>query len=151
MNNKSCVENNHQYGLWNIDKEQKMGWRICSKCKFRRELPITDEIQLEILKQEEAFKIFKAFLMVDNQDKNIVNYLNLILEDYINYLDRKNLRILFNRMSELEKLDIINIQDILYNNELKTYFEVENVKAPNETFMIIDGQNDLNVDFIEEN
>ena len=106
MNNKSCVENNHQYGLWNIDKEQKMGWRICSKCKFRRELPITEEIQIEVQKQEEAVKIFKAFQMIDNQDENMVNYLNLIIEDYINYLDRKSLRILIAKMHELEQLDI---------------------------------------------
>ena len=152
MNNKSCVENNHQYSLWNIDQGQNIAWRVCSKCKFRRELPITEEIQIEVQKQEEAVKIFKAFQMIDNQDENMVNYLNLIIEDYINYLDRKSLRILIAKMHELEQLDIINIQDILYNNELKTYFEIEsNETNHNSLFNINEEQNDFAIDFTIEN
>lgn len=125
MNNKSCIDNGHQYGLWHIEKEQNIAWRNCNKCKFRRELPATDEIYGEIKKQEEALKIFRAFQMVDNNDENIINYLNLIIEDYMHYLDRKNLITLTSRIKELEQLDIINLQDAFYTTNLNNFLQLD--------------------------
>ena len=140
MNNKCCVDNNHQYGLWHIDKKQMVAWRKCNKCKFIRELPTTSEIYEEINKQDEAAKLFRAFQMVDNNDKNIVNYLNLILEDYMNYLDRKNLVALTSRIKELEQLDIINLQDAFYTTKLDGFFQIDDIETGN-SFIQIDELN----------
>lgn len=124
MNNKSCIDR-HQYGLWNIDNEKNIAYRICDKCKFRRELPITEEITHEINKQIEASKIFKAFMLVNDNDENIINYLELILEDYVNYLSKTDYKALSKRIKKLEELDILDARNILYLSQLDTYFVLE--------------------------
>ena len=84
--------------------------------------------------------MFRAFQMVDNNDKNIVNYLNLILEDYMNYLDRKNLVALTSRIKELEQLDIINLQDAFYTTKLDGFFQIDDIETGN-SFIQIDELN----------
>ena len=49
MNNKSCTDS-HQYGLWCIDNEKNIAFRVCEKCNCTRTLPISVEIILEIIK-----------------------------------------------------------------------------------------------------
>lgn len=127
MDNNSCVNHEHQYGLWNIDREKKIVWRTCEKCQFTRELPITSEVTMQIKKQEEAARIFKAFQLVKDEDINIINYLEIILEDYINYLNKEDFKTLIKRIKYLEKLDIIDAQNILYLNQLDTYFTLDNL------------------------
>lgn len=124
MNNKSCIDK-HQYDLWNIDNEKKIAYRVCDKCKFRRELPITEEITYELTKQIEASKIFKAFMLVNDNDENIINYIELILEDYVNFLSKADYKSLVKRIKKLEELDILDARNILYLNQLDTYFILE--------------------------
>lgn len=143
MNNKSCIDNGHQYGLWHIEKEQNIAWRSCNKCRFRRELPATDEIYGEIKKQDEALKIFRAFQIVDNNDENIINYLNLIIEDYMHYLDRKSLIALTSRIKELEQLDIINLQDAFYNINLDGFWCLNGDNKENYNYIEIDDNNTI--------
>ena len=114
MDNKSCVDNKHQYGLWDIDKEIDCAFRVCDKCSFKRVLPITKEVKEEIERQDEALKIFKAFQLVSNEDENIVNYLDLILDDYVNYLSKENFKKLRKRVKVLEDLDIIDAKNVIY-------------------------------------
>ena len=145
MNNKSCTNDKHKYGLWNIDNEKKCAWRICDKCQFRRELPITLEVKNEIKKQEEACKLFKAFQLVDNNDKNILNYLDLILDDYANYLSKNDFSKSVKRVKELEQLDIIDTQNVLYQNKLETYFEINDIIDNDGEYSEISPLEDLNI------
>lgn len=145
VNNMSCIDNGHQYGLWSIDNENKTAWRRCRKCKFKRELPITEEICNEVKKQDEALNLFKAFQLVDNNDENLLNYLNLILEDYLNYLDRKSLILLTSRIKELEQLNIINIQDIFYIGNLDSYFELNDTDSESDSYFESIQNDELNI------
>lgn len=145
MNNKSCTDN-HQYGLWNIDNEKNTVYRICDKCNFKRELPITEEITLEIKKQEEAAKILKAFNLVDDYDENIINYVELIMEEYINYFCKKDFKTFAKRVKKLDDLDILDAKTILHLNKLDTYFVVDNVDT-NNTIINIE---DINITSYEE-
>lgn len=126
MNNRSCTNNKHQYGLWNIDKKKNIVYRSCGKCGNVLKLPITEEVVMEIVKQEEASKIFKAFQLVSDSDENLINYLELILEDYINYLGQDDYASLIKRIRKLEKDDIIDAKSIVYQHQLGTYFEINN-------------------------
>ena len=152
MNNKSCIDNKHQYGLWNIDKETNLVYRTCTKCKFKRELPITDEVIVEINKQDEAVKIFKAFQLVDDYDENIINYLELILDDYINYLSKTDFNLLVKRIKKLDDLDILDAKTILYLNRLETYFVINDIESFQEDFNNFSFQEEqnINIDYYEQ-
>ena len=139
MDNKSCT-NKHQYGLWNIDKNKSIVYRVCDKCGYKLNLPITEEIVMEITKQEEASKIFKAFQSVDNNDDNIINYLELILEDYVNYLSKDDYKNLIRRIKKLEELDIIDAKNILYLQKLDTYFVIDNEDDNNIGIEIVENE-----------
>lgn len=145
MNNKSCQENKHHYGLWYINNENNKTYRICDKCQFMRELPITEEIITEIKKQEEAAKIFNAFQLVDDNDENIINYLELILEDYINYLNKNDFSKLIKRIKKLEKLDIIDAKHILCHNQLDTYFVIDDLNTISDNSIELLEQEELNI------
>ena len=88
---------------------------------------------MEIVKQNEAKRIFEAFQLVPNTDENLINYLELILEDYINYLDSTDYNSLVKRIKILEK------ENILYLNKMNIYFEMDNAeKNVNNIIGIID-------------
>ena len=124
MNNKSCLDNNHKYDLWSIDEVNNYAYRICNKCKFKRTLPITDEIKKEVEMQNLASKLLKAFLMVSDEDANLLNYIDLIIDDYVNYLSKEDFRLLVKRVKELEEKDIIDAKNVIFLNKLETYFVV---------------------------
>lgn len=152
MNNKSCQENKHRYGLWDIDNNKNIAYRVCDRCKFIRELPITEEITTEIVKQKEASKIFNAFQLISDNDTNIINYLELILEDYINYLNKNDFSLLIKRIKKLEKLDIIDAKHILYLNQLDTYFVIDDLNTtPNNSIELIEQEElNINIDSYEQ-
>lgn len=129
MNNKSCTDNMHKFGLWDINFSKNIAWRCCDKCGIRHEFPITDEIADEVNKQEEAAKIFRAFQLVNDDDSNILNYLELILEDYLGYLSKQNVILLFKRIKKLEKKNIIDAKNMLYLYQLETYLVIDNLDS----------------------
>ena len=152
MNNKSCIDTKHQYGLWNIDKESNLVWRTCNKCGFKRELPITDEIIDEINKQEEASKIFRAFQLVDDNDNNLINYIELILDDYVNYLGKSDFNLFVKRIKKLDDLDILDAKTILFLNRLETYFVVDDIESINEDINNLGyyDEHNINIDYYEQ-
>ena len=145
MNNKSCTDS-HQYGLWCIDNEKNIAFRVCEKCNFTRTLPVSEEIILEIKKQEEAKKIITAFSLVDDYDENVINYVNLIMEDYVSYLSKEDFKIFSKRIKKLDDLDILDAKTILYLNKLDTYFVLDNI---NNNMLNIESNN-LNIESYEE-
>lgn len=112
----SCADNEHKYGLWWIDAETAC--RSCKSCGFQEKLP-ADEVHFqEVKKQNEAYLFVKAFDNVDIQDKNIIGYLNVILADYVNYLNDEGLVLLINKMDGLESSNEIDIQNSIYIKKL---------------------------------
>lgn len=150
MNNKSCKDNNHKYDLWCIDEDLNQAYRVCNKCKFKRILPITNEILDEINKQEEASKLLKAFLMVSDDDTNLLNYIDLIIDDYVNYLSKEDFKSLVKRVKELEEKDIIDAKNIIYLNQLETYFVVNSIEEENPFNLIINEDININTTSYEE-
>lgn len=150
MNNKSCKDNNHKYDLWCIDEDLNQAYRVCNICKFKRILPITNEILDEINKQEEASKLLKAFLMVSDDDTNLLNYIDLIIDDYVNYLSKEDFKSLVKRVKELEEKNIIDAKNIIYLNQLETYFVVNSIEEENPFNLIINEDININTTSYEE-
>lgn len=126
MNNKSCTNGKHKYGLWNIDKNKSFVYRTCDNCSYKLSLPITEEVIIEITKQEEASKIFRAFQLVSDTDENLINYIELILEDYINYLNKEDYFKFVKRIKMLDDKNILDSKSILFLHKLDIYLDVDN-------------------------
>ena len=126
MNNKSCTNGKHKYGLWNIDKNKSFVYRTCDNCSYKLSLPITEEVIIEITKQEEASMIFRAFQLVSDNDENLINYIELILEDYINYLNKEDYFKFVKRIKMLDDKNILDSKSILFLHKLDIYLEVDN-------------------------
>lgn len=143
MNIVNCNEKNeqHHYGLWATNEDKTKCYRTCEKCGFQRILAPTDEILHEIKMQEEAFLFFKAFQQIDKNDEYAIGYLNIILDDYINYLGKKNLTILINKMKEIEQSDNISMQNSIFLNYLQSYISLNNMEAFEDTLAQLQNYN----------
>ena len=150
MNNKSCLDNNHKYDLWSIDEVNNYAYRVCNKCKFKRTLPITDEIKKEVEMQNLASKLLKAFLMVSDDDANLLNYIDLIIDDYVNYLSKEDFRSLVKRVKELEENDIIDAKNVIFLNKLETYFVVNSNEEDDDNLFNLIINEDINITSYEE-
>jgi len=97
-------------------------------------------------------KIFKAFQLVDDYDENIINYLELILDDYINYLSKTDFNLLVKRIKKLDDLDILDAKTILYLNRLETYFVINDIESFQEDFNNFSFQEEqnINIDYYEQ-
>lgn len=124
-----CVDNQHQYGLWSIDKQTNVAFRSCENCGFHEEFKATEEYHQEVKKQKEAELFFKAFQMVENHDEHIIGYLNLILDDYVNYLEKDSLNLLITKMEALSTSDKLDVQNALFVNQLQKFLRLNNVEA----------------------
>lgn len=110
----SCVDNKHKYSLWEINESDGLACRTCKNCGNEEKFLADDFHFQEIKKQKEADLFFKAFNKADNHDENIIGYLNVILDDYINYLEDTKLNILINKMEELENSSVIDVQNSMF-------------------------------------
>ena len=113
-------ETTHQYGLWYVN-DDNMACRKCLElgCDFEEVLPLSPEIQEEIHKQKEASIFLNAFQTVHDDDQNLMGYLNLILGDYVNYLDHEELNGLMKRMKDIETSECVDMQNAWYVNTLR--------------------------------
>lgn len=128
-NSVSCVDNQHQYGLWNIDDKNNIAWRACEKCGYQENFIATDEYHQEVKKQKEAAVFLEAFQMVENTDEHMIGYLNVILDDYVSYLGKDSLNSLITKMESLGKADVLDMQNTAYVNYLHQYLRVNNIEA----------------------
>jgi len=118
--------NKYPQGIWHINENNE---NEASKTFNGKTItvPLTTEILEEMKRQIEADKIFKAFQQVSNENEHIIGYLNLILDDYINFLDQNNLMLLINKMKQIEVTDYIDSQNSFYVNQLRTSLEIQNI------------------------
>lgn len=74
-------------------------------------VPVTDEINWALKKQKEATVFLMAFNLVNNDDPNLIGYLNFILDDYINFLSSEEMNFLTTRMKEITSSNQIDINN----------------------------------------
>lgn len=125
----SCVDNKHQYGLWNIDDQNNVAFRSCDNCGYREEFKATEEYHQEIKKQKEAALFLQAFQVVENQDEHVIGYLNVILDDYVNYLGRDSLNLLIAKMESLGTSDKLDVQNAVFVIQLQQFLRLNNMEA----------------------
>lgn len=86
-------------------------------------VPATTEILKTIKKQMEANEIAKKiFEKVSVDNENIIAYLYLLLDQYINFLESNNLDYLINMMMRLEESNHIDANNISFINRLRTTY-----------------------------
>ena len=109
-------------GIWCIDKDaQNIALKFSGNKTIR--VPATKEILETIKKQIEANKIFTSFKQLNPEDENIIGYLNLILDDYVNYLDYNNLNDLASIMKQIKQSNKIDLQNATFIEMLRINLE----------------------------
>lgn len=96
-------------------------------------VPATTEILKTIKKQMEANEIAKKiFEKVGIDNENIVAYLYLILDQYINFLESNNLDYLINMMKKLEESTHIDNNNAAFITKLRTSYESKDNESFND-------------------
>ena len=96
-------------------------------------VPATTEILKTIKKQMEANEMAKnIFKKVGIDNENIVAYLYLILDQYINFLESDNLDYLINMMKKLEESAHIDTINVSFINKLRTSYESKDNESFND-------------------
>lgn len=114
-------------GIWYIDKDEaNMAFKFSNGNLIK--VPSSKEILEEIKRQLEAKQVFKKFQELDVQDDKYIGYLNVILRDYVNFLDQNDLNILINKMRQLKELNTVDTQNIFYINQLENYLSLNDVE-----------------------
>lgn len=107
MNRCITDDNNRKYGLWEL-KNETTAIRKCKCCNIPFERPITKGILTQIKKQYEALPLLDSFLNLSLNDPNLVGYLNVILEDVINYIDDNRKQLFNNKLHEINQTQLIS-------------------------------------------
>ena len=120
MNNTLCKPGTHSYGLWKI--KDNIGIRTCYKCSHKEELPLTDSIKKQIEKQKQAKIYLKGFTKLPPNDEKIIGSINVMLDDYIHYLDKEQLAELNTKINYYKKTDLIDIENASLLTKLETEY-----------------------------
>lgn len=115
MEKNNCIINGHQYGLWQIENENEVS-RTCLTCEQKQTYPMSSDTLKEIKKQQEANKLLTSFLNIPNYDNNLIGYLNIILDDVLNYINTEKKSLLVTKLAELTANSTLS-------EENKTLFE----------------------------
>lgn len=85
---KQCVTdaNERKYGLWYLRNENTAS-RKCKCCGIDFYYPINKWVLIQIKKQQQALKLLESFLNLSFDDPNFIDYLNVILEDVVDYIE----------------------------------------------------------------
>lgn len=144
-NVKKCItpDESRKYGLWEI-KDENTAFRRCKCCDIVFERGITKNILNQIKKQYEATVLLESFLSIYPSDVNLIGYLNVILEDAVDYIDDNNKLLLDQKLHELNsttfvseenKIMIENFRKAISNDDndlffdTMEYFKVHNVDS----------------------
>lgn len=120
-NNATMSEN-----LWYIiyDENTKITMAQKTSKGVTITVPATTEILKIIKKQMEAnINVKKIFEKVSTDNENVIAYLYLLLDQYINFLEADNLDYLINMMKELEESAHIDANNVSFINKLRTSFQ----------------------------
>lgn len=106
---RECVtdSNERKYGLWEL-KDEKMASRKCKCCGVEFERPITKEILNQIKKQYEAIALVESFLILDIEDPNLIGYLNVILEDAVDFIEDDKKVLLDRKLVDIYNSSIVS-------------------------------------------
>lgn len=107
MNKCITDDNNRKYGLWEL-KNETTAIRKCKCCNVPFERPITKGILIQIKKQYEATPLLENFLNLSINNPNLIGYLNVILEDVVDYIDDTKKQLLNNKLHELNQTTLVS-------------------------------------------
>ena len=88
--------------------------------------------------------------MISDEDANLLNYIDLIIDDYVNYLSKEDFRLLVKRVKELEEKDIIDAKNVIFLNKLETYFVVNPNEEDDDNLFNLIINEDINITSYEE-
>ena len=115
----------HKYGLWNNNS------RVCVKCGYIEELPLSESIKAENKKQEEAKKTLDSFLNLDDNSLDAIKGIQIILEKYINYLSPDSLAKYQEKVKQVGIANNLNELDIsciyVYTEKLKKQEDITEI------------------------
>lgn len=122
MNENSTKSENIWYLIYDENTKTTMAQKTSNGITIT--VPATTEILKTIKKQMEANEISKKiFEKVGIDNENIIAYLYLILDQYINFLESDNLDYLINMMKKLEESTEIDSTNVSFINKLRTSFQ----------------------------
>lgn len=123
MNDKKTMSENIWYLIYDEDTKITMAQKRANGITIT--VPATTEILKTIKLQMEANLIAKKiFEKISIDNENIIAYLYLLLDQYINFLEADNLDYLINMMQKLEESTHIDADNISYINKLRTSYQL---------------------------
>ena len=122
MNENSTKSENIWYLIYDENTKTTIAQKTSNGITIT--VPATTEILMTIKKQIEANQnAKKIFEKVGIDNENIIAYLYLLLDQYINFLEYDNLDYLINMMKKLEESPHIDSTNISFINKLRLYFQ----------------------------
>ena len=107
MEKNNCATNGHRYDLWQIENEKEVS-RTCLDCVHKQIYPMTSDSLKEIKKQQEATQLLTNFLNVSSYNNNLIGYINIILDDVLNYINFEKASLLITKLNEIRENSILN-------------------------------------------
>lgn len=133
MEKNNCNEVGHKYGVWDIKGENEI-FRVCVSCGFVEQLPVTAEILEEVKKQIDAGKLLSSFTMLDVSDVNLIGYLNVILNDVVNYVNKDQKASLLAKLKEIENGASLTVENKNFIGRLITAINENNLELFYDTY-----------------
>lgn len=123
MNDKKTMSENIWYLIYDENTKITMAQKRANGITIT--VPATTEILKTIKLQMEANLIAKKiFEKISIDNENIIAYLYLLLDQYINFLEADNLDYLINMMKKLEESSHIDADNISFINKLRTSYQL---------------------------
>lgn len=129
MEQNNCALTGHKYGLWKKENESEVS-RTCDYCGFQRKLPIDNEYENEIKKQNIARLSLIKFLSLDIDDINLINNIYVIMYGVINYIENDKKSLIITKLNEIlqksplteeNKILLTNFIDSIINNDMDLF------------------------------
>lgn len=114
-----------QKNIWYLSTDQSSVQRVSNNGTIIT-LPVTTESLNEIKTQMEATQnAKKIFENVSIDNENIIAYLYLLLDQYINFLEFDNLNYLINMMKQLEESTYVDANNASFINKLRISYDTD--------------------------
>lgn len=131
INSTNTKTENIWYLIYNEDTQTTMAQKTSNGITIT--IPATTEILKTIKMQVEAnANAKKIFENVSIDNENIVAYLYLLLDQYINFLESDNLDYLINMMKQLEESAHIDATNASFINKIRKSYESKDNESFND-------------------